>query len=273
MTLQADWLLMGLTFLAAIGVKKLSGNSSHLAWRVISGSFMVILGMSIFTWLLRMNVTYIDINSGNLSLNWMIPQVHLIHLETLGILLPLAFELALIGLLDTLLTAVIMDKKSGQKTHMKRELTGQSLSLAGMSLFGGIPSAQSTIPSMMLYQEKGHHKLSKLLLAGFCLLFTFLFAKLIQFVPLAVFGGIILKIAIDVADLTSIKTILRESSRHRITHLAILLGVTLSTVLLSLNLAVIFFTCIFVFWNGIVPKKWYIPDLKEEGMEGLVDEV
>lgn len=273
MELQADWILMGVTFLFALGVNRLNQKFTHLAWRVLSGSFFVILIMSLFTWMVDGPVSYINLEANLFSLDLSLPKLSAINFETTKIIVPLAFELALIALLDTLLTAVIMDKKSRRKTQMTRELTGQSLGLAVMSFFGGIPSAQSTVPSMMLYQEKGHHKLSKIILAGFCILFTFAFAQLITFVPLAVFGGIILKIAVDVADFTSLKTILHESGRHRWTHLAILLGVALSTVLLSLNLAVIFFTLIFVFWNSLAPKKWHIPDLKLSESEGFADEI
>lgn len=273
MEMSNDWILMGMTFLFALLMSRLSQKFSHLAWRVLSGSFVVIVIMSLLTWGFDLPVSYINLESTSLSLDLFLPSLSSLNFETAWIIFPLAIELALIALLDTLLTAVIMDKKSRRKTQMTRELTGQSLGLAIMSFFGGIPGAQSTVPSMMLYQEKGHHKLSKLLIALFCILFTFVFARLITFVPLAVFGGIILKIAIDVADFTSIKTILKESAKHRWTHLAILLGVALSTVLLSLNLAVIFFTLVFVFWNSFAPKKWHIPDSKPGESEGLVDEV
>jgi len=269
----ADWSLMGTTLLVTVIVSQLNKNFEHQIWRAISGSFFVIVLMSLVVFFIKAPVSYINLESGFSSLGFILPKLSLIDLEMLWIILPLALELALIALLDTLLTAVIMDKKSRHhKTQMTRELSGQSLSLFGVSFFGGIPGAQSTVPSMMLYQEGGHHRLTKLTLAGFCILFTFIFGGLLQFVPLAVFGGLILKIAFDVSDPTAIKTLFKSKSKQKSAQLLVSIGTTLSTVFLSLNLAVIFFTATFAFWNGFVPKKWRIPDLKESESEGFSDE-
>ncbi len=274
MELTADWIVMGLTLTLAIGMNQFSKRFKHMAWRMLSGSFFVIVLMSLLSWIIKAPVSYIEIESASLSNLISLPPLQAVNLETLWIILPLAFELALIALLDTLLTAIIMDKKSKRKTKMARELSGQSLSLFGVSLIGGIPGAQSTVPSMMMLQEGGHHRLSKLILAGFCLFFTFLFADAIQFVPLAVFGGIILKIALDVADFTSIKSLLKSPPKHKWVRLFVTLGTALSTVFLSLNLAVIFFTATFVFWNGLAPKRLRIADLKtDKESEGLSDEI
>jgi len=269
----SDWILMGMTLGVALLMNRLNKNFEHQVWRIITGSLVVIVFMSVLAFFIDVPFSYIDFESNIAGIQWAWPRLNMINFETLWILLPLALELALIALLDTLLTAMIMDKKSGHKTKMTRELSGQSLSLFVVSLFGGIPGAQSTVPSMMLYQEKGHHRFSKLVLAGFCLLFTFVFAGLIQFVPLAVFGGVILKIALDVADLTSIKALLSSQKKQKTIRILVTLGTILSTVFLSLNLAVIFFTAVFVFWNGIMPKKWRIPDLTSDESEGVLDEV
>ncbi len=269
----ADGILMGITFLVIIGVHYLNKNFEHQVWRLLSDSLAVILLVSLGSFILQAPVTYIDLESTSSLLSFGWPQWSALNVDMLGTLLPLALELALIGLLDTLLTAVIMDRKSRRKTQMFRELSGQSLSLFGVSLFGGIPGAQSTVPSIMLYQEKGHHRLSKIILAGFCILFTFVFAGLLQYIPQAVFGGVILKIALDVADLTSIKALMKSGKPQKLIRILVALGTILSTVFLSLNLAVITFTLVFVFWNGILPKKWHIPDLKSEESEGLIDEV
>ena len=269
----SDWVLMAITLVVVLLMNQLNKNFGHQVWRIITGSFVVIVLMSVAAFFVDHPFSYIDFESNLAALQWSWPSFSMIKIETLWILLPLALELALIALLDTLLTAVIMDKKGPHKTNMGRELSGQSLSLFAVSLFGGIPGAQSTVPSMMLYKEKGHHRFSKLALAGFCLLFTFVFAELIQFVPLAVFGGIILKIALDVADFTSIKALLNSQKKQKSIRILVTLGTILSTVFLSLNLAVIFFTVVFVFWNGIMPKKWRIPDLRSDESEGVVDEV
>lgn len=272
MTTQADWILMLSTFAIAMTLSQLGTTFTHLAYKVISSSFVVIVIVSALAYFGGLPVSYLDIE-GIAAVNVQLPPLSQLDLKTLWIIVPLAIELALIALLDTMLTSVIMDKKSRTKTQFPRELTGQSIALFGASLFGGIPGAQSTVPSMMMYQEQGHHRLSKILLAIFCIGFTFVFAGLIQFVPLAVFGGIILKIAYDVADFTSLKNLLNCPREQKFIRFTIIIGTCLSTVLISLNLAVIGFTFLFILWNKIFPKSLQIPDLTGQESEGLSDEV
>lgn len=268
-----DGLVMMATFVLAILATKINSNRNHIVWQLLEGSLVVIVLMSLVSWYFELPVSYLDLQTSIADFSLALPKLQLMDWELAKIVVPLAFELALIALLDTLLTAVIMDKKTGTKTVLNRELSGQSLSLFAVSLFGGIPGAQSTVPSMMLYQEGGHHKYSKLMLAVFCLIITFLLADLIQFVPKPVFGGIILKIAWDVADLMAFRTIVTSRPKYYLAQLLMVSGTVLVTVFVSLNAAVISFTLAFVLWNKYMPKQRQVPDLMQEQAEGLTDEV
>ncbi len=271
---NSDIGLMLVTLLVALIVHQFSQKFTHLVTRIIASSLSVIVLMSIIALFIPFEFSYLTLESSFNSFTLDLPPLAAINFETFFIIFPLAFELALIALLDTLLTALIMDKKSGRKTQLSRELTGQGISLFGVSIIGGIPGAQSTVPSMMLLQEGGHHRYTKLLLAFFCIAFTFIFSNLIQYVPLAVFGGVILKIAYDVADFTAIKNLIYSSAQNKPLRIIIVLGTCLSTVLISLNLAVVGFTILFVLWNSISPKKFQITDLQPIAeSEGLIDEV
>lgn len=267
-----DWILMFVTFVAAMLVSFMGRKFKHQVTKMILSSLSVIAVMSLLVGFLDLPASFLVID-GERAINFAFPAVELLDFQILFVIIPLAFELALIALLDTMFTSVIMDKKTKKKTDLTRELSGQGLSLFGMSLFGGIPGAQSTVPSILMWREGGHHRLSKLVLAIFCVAFTFLFTGLLQYVPMAVFGGIILKIAFDVADFRSLKSITIGRKRCFLRGF-IVFGTMLSTVLLSLNLAVVGFTLIFVLWNRIMPKKYRVVDLiAEKEAEGLEDEV
>ena len=273
-TTTADLGIMLLTFFLAYIINDFGKKFEHIVWRLLTSSFCVIVLISFLTYFFRENFSYLDLSYSYENLQIIIPPLNSINFETLKIISPLAFEIALIALLDTLLTTVIMDKKTKKKSQLPRELCGQGISLFGVSLIGGIPGAQSTVPSMMMYQEGGHHRYSKILLAIFCIIFTFIFSGLLKFVPLAVFGGIILKIAFDVADFSSIKYLFKSKSKNKILRGIVEIGTCFTTVLVSLNLAVIGFTILFIYWNKLLPKRLHILDLKS-GLEseGLMDEI
>ncbi|MDF2379690.1 MAG: SulP family inorganic anion transporter [Candidatus Gracilibacteria bacterium] len=270
----SNWVLLVITFLLSFGASRFCNHYNHLVWKVLASSFGVMVVMAATAYFFNLPVEYLDISD---SLNWSqlaLPNISLLTWDTIGIISILALELAFIALLDTLLTAVIMDKKTKTSTNHMRELTGQSLSFLGVSLFGGLPGAQSTVPSMMMVEEKNHHLHSKKLLAFYCIILCLIFAGFLQFIPSAVFGGLIIKIALDVADTTSFKTVLTSKNPKRHAQLFLILAVLISTVMISLNLAVIGCTLFFVLWNQWSPKKWNIPDLIPlTQSEGLSDEI
>ncbi len=269
-----DALLMIVTLILSVLASRWDNEQSHLVWRIFASSFGVIVLMTLLSSFFQLPVSYLDLTQTFAFADIGGWTWEYFSSETIWIIFVLALELALIALLDTLLTAVIIDKKTGMKTQHRRELFGQSLSFLALSSFGGLPGAQSTVPSMMMVEEKNHHPYSKLLLAFMCIALTFLFADILQFIPSAVFGGIIIKIAIDVADFTSFKSIISTQHPKRFAQLILVIAVLVSTVMISLNLAVIGCTIFFMLWNHLVPKSWVIPDLvagKES--EGLTDEI
>jgi SulP family sulfate permease len=275
MQTETELVLMLATFAVAMIATVLTKNVAHPVVQLISGSLFVIIVMSLaaLAFGIHTPVTAATGVKDLLSL-FTLPQFSAVNLQTLPIILPLAAELALIALLDTLMTAMIMDKKTNTKSHHLRELGGQSLSLAAMSSFGGVAGAQSTVPSIMLEKEGGTGRFSKLMMALFCLIFTLLLADVVAFIPAAVFGGIILKIAFDVADFTSLKTTLLNDHGHKWIHVLFLIGTALCTVLISLNVAVIGFTVLFVLWNTIAGRSFHISDLvHEKESEGMIDEL
>lgn len=273
-----DWLLVGATFVITMILSSLGKKWQHPVVRILASSLIVIVGMSLMAAIFNLNVSYLAIEGGLQDISLTLPDWQNLDWSTTWFVSKLALELALICLLDTLLTAVLMEQKTDEAAKYGREVVGQSLAMALTGLLGGIPSAQSTVPSMMLYKEHADPRWGKLILAGFCLILTVLFADLLAYVPQAVFAGVILKIAIDVADFTVFKTLLkrrgREGNYQYWGRKIIVVGTLLSTVLLSLNLAVIGFTLFFVAWNYLVKPKYRILDLVQgQEMEGLTDEV
>jgi SulP family sulfate permease len=274
MTGLNNWLLMLITMLVAITISKLA-NKLQGAWqKLFSSSFLVILIMTLLAQIAPINFAYLPMSASLSELKINLPSLEQVDFSLLIIVLPMAIELALIAFLDTIMTAIIMNKKSPKNhSQLGREISGQSVSMAAVGFLGGIPGAQSTVPSMLLYQEGGNHRYSKLLIAGFCLGLTFALANLLEYIPVAVFGGVILKVAFDIADFTSIKSLISCPKGKRLARLIVLVGTCVITVFIGLNIAVIIFTLIYLFWNKFFPKHLTIPDLQENTeSEGFIDE-
>ncbi len=195
---------------------------------------------------------------------------------------PFAAQLALLGYLDTLLTSRVIDRMNGEKTRADKELVAQGVANSAIALIGGIPGAQATIRSVLMVKEGATLRLAGICVGIFVIIEMLMFQHLINFIPQAVFTGVLIKIGYDVFDFQPLKIYLQRFTSGKsmpalihVTHMEVILiaGVTLTTVLYDLNSAVIGFTILIYLLNRFVFVSQPIPDLIS-GLEteGVIDE-
>lgn len=214
---------------------------------------------------------------------------------TTGVLiaaLPFALQLSILAYLDTLMTSLVVDKLTKEKTKQNKELFAQGAATAAVALVGGIPGAQATIRSVLMVKEKANGRIAGVLVGIFALIEMVLLQDAINLIPQAVFSGILFKVGYDVFDWTPLRLYLKEwfknahamfnnfFSRHDdepifVTHreFFIIAGSTLVTILWDLNAAVAIFTALFYLHNKVFWKKNPMRDLNPATeTEGMHDE-
>ena len=184
---------------------------------------------------------------------------------------PYALQLAFLCYLDTLLTSLVVDRLTGEKTRQNKEIAAQGIANGTVALMGGIPGAQATIRSVLVVKEGGSQRIVGFFVGLFVLMEMVLFQDLISFIPHAVFAGILIKAGYDVCDLSTvyayIRRIVSRSDLNRksigVSHLEILLvaGTTIVTVFVDLNVAVVMFTGVFHLVNKFLLPNDPIRDL------------
>jgi len=133
--------------------------------------------------------------------------------------IPFAFQLAMLGYLDTLLTSRIVDAKvenmypedvRWRPTNKNLELLGQAISNAACAFFGGIPGAQATIRSVLILNEGALTRFAGIFAGIITIIEMALLQGLVKLIPQCVLTGILFKIGYDCFDwepfLTYIKT-------------------------------------------------------------------
>ncbi len=185
--------------------------------------------------------------------------------------LPFALQLAALGYLDTLLTSLVVDKLMGDKTQRNRELAAQGLANATAAVFGGIPGAQATIRSVLIIKEKATKRYAGILVGVFVLIEMVLFQDLLNYIPQAVFAGVLFKIGWDVFDKDSVIIYINQlkkidtGHKFKITNVEMFLfigGTTLITVIKDLNIAVAVFTVLFILYNKVFFKSKPLQDMR-----------
>lgn len=208
----------------------------------------------------RVSMDYAPHGIGELlaSVGEYVPSAELLRWEVFVAVLPLALQLAMITYLDCLLTSLVMDRLSGEVSKRNQELAAQGASNVVSAFLGGIPGAQATVRSVMLYHEGSRMRLGGVFDGVFTLVWIFLLIDVLAFVPLGVFFAKLMKAAFDIFDLDFFVAYLRERWwRDRIVSLQLLVVVVTSllTLLVDLNVAVFVGTGLFLVLRRFVGLK------------------
>ncbi len=118
---------------------------------------------------------------------------------------------ALIASIESLLSAVAVDKMhGGSRTNLNRELVGQGSANVVSGMLGGLPPVTGVIVRSATNVEAGAKSRTSAILHGvWVLVFSALFAGLIQLIPLSVLAGLLLVIGAKLIKVADIRTSLR----------------------------------------------------------------
>lgn len=201
-----------------------------------------------------------------------IPTSSMFTQEIFLLALPLAGQLALLGYLDSLLTSLVIDRLTGEKTKRNKELVAQGLSNSVSSIIGGLPGAQATIRSVLLLKEGAQTRAAGVMVGLFAFLFILFFGQWIALIPAAVFTAVLLKAGWDVCERDFVRAYVKGKwwkSYNRNFQALLILVTTVITVVFDLNVAVVAGTVLY--YAGIYFMKIHnlrdVEDVLEENID------
>ena len=166
-----------------------------------------------------------------------LPKFHLpdipINLETIKIVFPYALVMALVGLIESLLTLTVVDEMTETRGNGNRECVAQGIANLTTGFFGGMGGCAMIGQSIINVSSGGRARISSSVAAVALLLFILFGSSLIEKIPMAALVGVMFMVAIGTFEWASLK-VFRKVPR---TDIIVMILVTLVTVIFH-NLAV-----------------------------------
>lgn len=159
------------------------------------------------------------------------PQLPVVSLSKIEAVLPDALAIALLGSIESLLSAVVADGMTGRRHRSNTELVAQGMANIGSALFGGICATGTIARTATNVRAGAHGPVSGMLHAVYLLLFMLLAAPLMARIPLAALAGILAIVAWNMAEKHAILSLIR----HRGPDLAVFAATFLLTVFRDLT--------------------------------------
>ena len=149
-----------------------------------------------------------------------------IPLGDLGSALPAAVTIALLGSINSLLTARVADSLTRQSHDPNRELMGAGAANVVVALVGGVPGAGATSCTVANVRAGGRSRISGVLCATILAALVLGLGRYVDSIPHAVLAGILIKIGFDIIDWRYLAHIHRVP-RENVVVLSLTLGLSI----------------------------------------------
>ena len=127
------------------------------------------------------------------------------NLETLSIVFPYSISIAIVGLLESLLTANVIDELTDTESDKKRECKGQGIANIGSGLIGGMAGCAMIGQSIINVKSGGRGRLSTMVAGVFLLILVVFLSDILSIVPMAALVAVMIMVSIGTFNWTSIK--------------------------------------------------------------------
>lgn len=122
-----------------------------------------------------------------------------LNMESINLLLPSAFTIAMLGAIESLLSATVADGRTGDNTNCNTELIGQGLANVAVPLFGGIPVTGAIARTMTNITNGGKTPVAGMIHA-LVLFVVFMFAMpLINLVPMSCLAAVLIMVSYNMS--------------------------------------------------------------------------
>jgi len=153
--------------------------------------------------------------------------------ETLMIILPFSFSLAIVGLIESLLTASILDDMTRTESDKNQEAKGQGLANIVTGFFGGMAGCAMIGQSVINVKSGGRGRLSTFVAGSFLMFLIIVLGDWVVQIPMAVLAGIMIMVAITSFDWSTFNFI-RKAPKSEV----LVMFVTVIIVVVTHNLSI-----------------------------------
>ncbi|WP_442598770.1 SulP family inorganic anion transporter [Neobacillus sp. D3-1R] len=168
------------------------------------------------------------------------------NFETLQIIFPYSLSIAIVGLVESLLTASIVDDMTDTKSDKNREARGQGIANIVSGFFGGMAGCAMIGQSVINVKSGGRGRLSTFVAGAFLMILIILLNGFLVKIPMAALVGVMFMVSIGTFDWSALKSIHKTPLTDTLVMIATVITVLMTHdlskgVLIGIILSAIFF--------------------------------
>ncbi|MBH0048768.1 SulP family inorganic anion transporter [Pseudoalteromonas sp. SWYJZ19] len=167
-------------------------------------------------------------------------------LETLQIVLPYSIGLAVVGLLESMMTATIVDDLTDTTSDRNKECKGQGIANIGAGLFGGMAGCAMIGQSIINVKSGGRGRLSTFIAGLFLIIMVVFLDEWLRLIPMAALVAVMIMVSIGTFSWASVKDLKKNPLSSNVVMISTVIVVVATHnlaigVLVGVLLATLFF--------------------------------
>ena len=204
----------------------------------IPGSLVAIVVMTVAAYFLReyCGITGLETIGDRFEINAALPAPARIslNLDTVHLLLPSAFTIAMLGAIESLLSATVADGVTGDRHRSNTELIAQGAANIIVPVFGGIPVTGAIARTMTNINNGGSTPVAGLIHAAVLLLILLFLGPLTKHIPMACLAGVLVVVSYNMSEWRTFRSLLKNPAHD----VMVLLVTFFLTVIFDLTIAI-----------------------------------
>ena len=205
----------------------------------LPGALIAIVIVTAASWIMGVNFDWYSVETigdrfGTMATDIPTPHGFELNMATINMLLPSAFTIAVLGAIESLLSATVADGVTGSHTNSNTELIGQGIANIAVPFFGRIPVTGAIARTMTNISNGGRTPVAGIIHALVLLLIFLFLMPLINYVPMACLGAVLMVVAYNMSGWRTIVGIFKAPK----SDISVLIVTFLLTVIFDLTIAI-----------------------------------
>ncbi|HEX5780212.1 MAG TPA: SulP family inorganic anion transporter [Xanthobacteraceae bacterium] len=207
---------------------------------------IAVLVAAIITFGLQLDVETIGTRFGAIASGMPAPALPVLSWAKLSAVLPDAVAIALLGAIESLLSAVVADGMTGRRHRSNSELVAQGVGNVAAAVFGGMPVTGTIARTATNIRAGARGPVAGMFHALYLLLFVLFAMPLVAFIPLSALAGVLVVVAWSMADKSEFLLLLRHSRADALILLATFLLTIFFDLLTGIGVGVVLGSFVFL---------------------------
>jgi SulP family sulfate permease len=204
----------------AVGTVLISFNFHRITSKVPGSLVAIILSILIVKYF-HLPVETIESKFGEIPNSFSMPSIPIVNFGTIQALIQPAFAIALLGAIESLLSAVVSDGMIGSKHRPNAELIAQGSANIVSALFAGIPATGAIARTATNVKNGGRTPIAGIVHTVVLLLIMLVFAPYAKLIPMATLAGILIVVSYHMSEWRQFSSLVRTGKKGDITVLLV----------------------------------------------------